>query len=74
MRDKMLGRWMFRLAVTIGAGSVALGLPAAAAHADDLRNSGRVAIPGAVQIVGTPIVVRPVSPGDIAVTEDFGWG
>jgi hypothetical protein len=65
MRDNKFGRWAVRLAVTIGAGAVALGVTSAAANASDL--SYRAGIVGAVQPV-----VSELKP--IYVTEDYGWG
>ncbi|WP_433210963.1 hypothetical protein ACQP00_49550 [Dactylosporangium sp. CS-047395] len=68
MRDKTLGRWIVRLAVTIGVGSMALGLSAAAANADDSSAFGR-SRPG---LVGTA-QLSSAAPEHIFVTEDFSW-
>jgi hypothetical protein len=73
MREKTLGLWMVRLAFTIGAGAIALGLSPAAAHASaasDVR--GFTSISGAVQYVGTTHATK-VQAEPIFVTEDFDW-
>lgn len=68
MRDKTLGRWIVRLAVTVGAGSLVLGLSAAAAHADASTlglTTSRITMVGTAHL--TP------APEPIFVTEDFTW-
>ncbi|GAA0717850.1 hypothetical protein Drose_34270 [Dactylosporangium roseum] len=70
MRDKMLGRWMFRLAVTMGVSTAALGVSALSAHAADVSPARFTAIPGAVKIIGgTPIGQQD----HLYVTEDYSW-
>jgi hypothetical protein len=80
MRAETLGRWLFRLAVTVGAGSAALGLSTAVAHADAVPagNAG----PFSTQVIHiiTPIPFTPVGGAPVAspppgtyVTEDWGW-
>jgi hypothetical protein len=69
MREKTLGRWMVRLAVTVGAGSLALGLSAVAAQADTssyARFTNQMSSVGSAQ-------VSPAQ-GQIFVAEDFSWG
>jgi len=75
MRDKMLGRWAVRLAVTIGAGSLALGASAAAASASTSHfvQDAYASVPGAVS-VATVRHVAAAGPEPIYVTEDFSWG
>lgn len=73
MRDKMLGRWMLRLAVMTGAGAAALGVPAVAAYAGAVSQDGLSAVPGAVKIVDVTSLVKAQS-DTINVTEDFVWG
>ncbi|MEV4514620.1 hypothetical protein AB0K00_37375 [Dactylosporangium sp. NPDC049525] len=66
MREKTLGLWMVRLAVTIGAGAVALGLsPAVAQASHSFEARGLTSLSGSVQIVGAADSLR--------VTEDFDW-
>ncbi|MEU7868017.1 hypothetical protein [Dactylosporangium sp. NPDC049140] len=68
MRDKTLGRWIMRLVVTLGAGSLALGLSTAAAHADAStfgRTNPRPSLIGTAQLA-------PAGE-QIFVTEDFTW-
>jgi hypothetical protein len=69
MREKTLGRWIFRLAVTIGAGSMALGLSTAAASADVTASGQFHALAGKV---GTAQLAS-AAPEQIFVTEDFTW-
>jgi hypothetical protein len=60
MRAMTLGRWLFRLVVTIGAGSAALGLSTAAAHAD-VATGGRVVAADQTVSSGTTYgSIRPV--------------
>ncbi|MEV6928227.1 hypothetical protein AB0M46_27565 [Dactylosporangium sp. NPDC051485] len=67
MGDKMLGRWMARLVVTVGVGAMALGLSSVAAHASNLAQR-----PVLIQITdGSNVKVAPSAP--VYVTEDFGW-
>jgi hypothetical protein len=67
MREKTLGLWMVRLAVTIGAGAVALGLsPAAAQASHSVESRSFTSLPGSVQIVGS-------TNKQLYVTEDFDW-
>ncbi|MET7393701.1 hypothetical protein KZZ52_56560 [Dactylosporangium sp. AC04546] len=73
MRDKMLGRWMVRLAVTMGTGAVALGLSGTTAQADIVSGSGLSAVPGAVTVVGVPAAPRPAPTEGMAVIMDWGW-
>ncbi|WP_433080846.1 hypothetical protein ACQP1P_44355 [Dactylosporangium sp. CA-052675] len=69
MRDKTLGRWIVRLAVTVGAGSLALGLSTVAAHADESTYARFSAHP--TTLVGA----ARLSPAQeqIFVTEDYSW-
>ncbi|GAA3293963.1 hypothetical protein GCM10020218_071860 [Dactylosporangium vinaceum] len=69
MREKTLGRWIVRLAVTIGFGSVALGLSAAAASADPITIVRFHPLPGSVS---APAVTNAGS-AQVFVTEDFAW-
>jgi hypothetical protein len=74
MREKALGLWMVRLAVTIGAGAVALGLSPVAAQAStgtDIR--GLTSVSGAVQQVSTTHATK-MQAEPIFVTEDIDWG
>jgi hypothetical protein len=74
MRETTLGLWMVRLAITIGAGAVALGLSAAAAQASvGSHVSGLASMPGSVQMVGSAVAVA-AQPEPIRITEDFDWG
>jgi hypothetical protein len=69
MREKTLGRWIFRLAVTIGAGSMALGLSTAAASADVTTYARfHVLSPS----VGTAQLTS-AAPEQIFHTEDYTW-
>jgi hypothetical protein len=67
MRDTTLGRWMVRLAVTVGAGAVALGMSTAMAHASSTHSEG-----SAVKLVGV-IGAAQFDVDRIHVTEDWGW-
>nr|BFE65000.1 hypothetical protein GCM10020063_095260 [Dactylosporangium thailandense] len=69
MREKTLGRWIVRLAVTVGAGSLALGLSAAAAHADTSQYARFNAHP--TTLVG--VAQLSPAPEPIFFTEDFTW-
>jgi hypothetical protein len=88
MRATTLGRWLFRLVVTIGAGSAALGLSVAVAHAD-VAAGGRVVTidrilsttgslrpvtvaPQYGPVTGTPSATASPDPG-VYVAEDWGW-
>lgn len=73
MREKMLGRWMVRLAVTIGAGSVALGLSGAAYAQDVSFGSGLASLSSSSTVVGVAQVAA-AQPEHIYITEDFVWG
>ena len=74
MREKALGLWMVRLAVTIGAGAAALGLSTAVAHASvGSHASGLSSLTGSVQMVSSADALR-AQPEPILVTEDFDWG
>jgi len=74
MRETTLGLWMARLAITIGAGAVALGLSTVAAQASvSSHASGLAARPGSVQLVGSAVAVS-AQPAPIRVTDDFDWG
>lgn len=69
MRETTLGRWMVRLAVTVGAGVVALGMSAAAAHASDVNNGA-----ASVQLVGIAHAVQASASGlQLNATEGFDW-
>ncbi|MFF5230002.1 hypothetical protein [Dactylosporangium sp. NPDC000521] len=60
MRDTTLGRWMARLAVTVGVGVVALGITAAVAQASDADSealSVKVGVVGAIQAGTEPLFV-----------------
>jgi hypothetical protein len=74
MRDNMFGRWVVRLAVTFGAGAVALGAASVAANASDLQyRAGVVSQSGAASLIS--VVSPSVSAGEsVYITEDFGWG
>ncbi|WP_344615969.1 hypothetical protein [Dactylosporangium salmoneum] len=68
MGDKMFGRWIARLVVTVGASAVALGLSSAVAHASDQR---QLAVH--MQLVSESCAaVAPAAP-PMYVTEDFAW-
>jgi hypothetical protein len=67
MRATTLGRWLFRLVVTIGAGSAALGLSAAAAHAD-VATGGRVVTTDRIVSEGTYGSITPVPGAPV-----YGW-
>ncbi|MFG2038149.1 hypothetical protein [Dactylosporangium sp. NPDC048998] len=71
MRDRTLGRWIVRLAVTIGAGTVALGLSGAAAHANVVSQSRFVAVPISLGVTKAPSIT-PVTER-VFVKEDYGW-
>jgi hypothetical protein len=62
MRDTTLGRWMTRLAVTLGAGAVLFGLSSTVAYAS-VSNSEA----SAVRLVGVGYAVQ-------ATTESWDWG
>ncbi|GAA1508960.1 hypothetical protein GCM10009827_023990 [Dactylosporangium maewongense] len=71
MRETTPGRWMTRFAVMIGAGVVALGVSAGAAHAStDSEGSvvRLVSVLRAIQPHTAPPVVEP-----IFVTEGWDW-
>ncbi|MEV8511105.1 hypothetical protein [Dactylosporangium sp. NPDC051484] len=75
MRDLTLGRWIVRLAVIIGAGSAALGLSTAAAHAGVISKDRVIAqrilsVPEPFN-AGVSQVTSP--PSGVYVTEDYGW-
>ena len=67
MRDTTLGRWMARVAVTVGAGALALGMSAAVAQASEAVSEAL-----SVKLVG---VVRPVQvdADPLLVTETWDW-
>jgi hypothetical protein len=69
MRETTLGRWMIRLAVTVGVGVVALGMSTAVAHANEV---GSEAAP--VNLVG---IAQAVQAGSsvirLNVPEGFDW-
>jgi serine acetyltransferase len=74
MRETTLGLWMVRLAVTIGAGAMALGLSTVSAQASvGSHASGFASLPGSVQMVSSVDAVK-AQPEPIFVTEDFDWG
>jgi hypothetical protein len=76
MRDNMLGRWLVRLAVTIGAGSVALGASAAAAHAGvDAAHASYYTGTFSTVTVQHVSVQHVVDTGTepVYVTEDWSW-
>ena len=66
MRETTLGRWMTRLAVTVGVGVVALGMSTAVAHASEAGSEAApvnlVSIAQAVQ-VGTSTILLNASTG-----------
>lgn len=68
MRDTTLGRWMTRLAVTVGVGVVALGLSATTAQASD---TGSAAAP-ATKLVGVIHAIQ-VDVEPVYVTEGWDW-
>ncbi len=70
MREKAtLGRWMTRLAVTVGAGVVALGMSTAAAHAS--AGSSEVA---PVKMIGIAHAVQSATSGlHLYATEGYDW-
>jgi hypothetical protein len=67
MRDTTLGRWMVRLAVTVGAGAVALGMSTAAAQASSTHSEGST-----VKLASV-IDAAQLDIDRIRVTEDWGW-
>ncbi|GAA2629958.1 hypothetical protein GCM10010399_72320 [Dactylosporangium fulvum] len=70
MRDKMLGRWVFRLAVTMGVSVAALGVSALSAQAADASSARFTSVSGVVTIIGgTPIGQQD----HLFVTEDYSW-
>ncbi|WP_426508140.1 hypothetical protein ACPPVO_57295 [Dactylosporangium sp. McL0621] len=72
MRDKTLGRWILRLAVTIGAGAVVLGVGTVAANAGTSM-SGRAAVLSTT-ITVTHQADAPAPAGEpMYVTEDWSW-
>ncbi|MER7001717.1 hypothetical protein ABT297_01505 [Dactylosporangium sp. NPDC000555] len=75
MRDLTLGRWIVRLAVIIGAGSAALGLSTAAAHAGVISNDRVIAtrIVSVADALNTGVSQVTSPPSGIFVTEDYGW-
>lgn len=69
MREKTLGRWIVRLAVTIGTGSLVLGLGTVAANAGT-STFGRAGV-----LSPRATVTQADAPADhIFVTEDYAWG
>lgn len=69
MRDTTFGRWMTRLAVTVGVGVVALGLSATAAQA---RGTGSVATSVMKVVSVAHAAVQPdIEP--VYVTEGWDW-
>ncbi|MET7417871.1 hypothetical protein [Dactylosporangium sp. NPDC005555] len=69
MRETTLGRWMVRLAVTVGMGALALGVSAAVAHAD-------VVAAGAASVRLTSFAqnLQPSVAGpQLFATEGFDW-
>jgi ABC-type dipeptide/oligopeptide/nickel transport system permease subunit len=69
MRETTLGRWMARLAVTVGVSAVALGLSAAAASARTV--DAEVA---SVRFVGFVQAAQPSVDGpQLYATEGFDW-
>ncbi|WP_432831972.1 hypothetical protein [Dactylosporangium sp. CA-092794] len=73
MRDKMLGRWMVRLAVTAGVGAFALGVSSIAAHASDLsQRAVQASQARALTLIGSAQLAK-AAPDQIYVTEDYAW-
>lgn len=72
MRDKMLGRWTARWAVTLGFGVVALGVGLAAAHSVDLLQHAPNALHANTLTVDDGRMVI-AGPQQTYITEDFGW-
>ena len=70
MRDKMLGRWMVRLAVTAGVGMLALGLTPVAVQASGLPQRTLQISPAKTL---TPAADAPVASDPVYVTEDYTW-
>ena len=68
MRETTLGRWMARIAVTVGAGVIALGLSAAVAQARGMDSEA-----SSVNLVGTVNAVQP-NAVPLFVTESWDWG
>ncbi|GAA4248753.1 hypothetical protein [Dactylosporangium darangshiense] len=69
MREKTLGRWIMRLAVTIGVGTAALGLSATVAQADVALSAPRYQ---AVIADVTQTAARAVTP-PVYVVQDWDW-
>ncbi|GAA3200290.1 hypothetical protein GCM10010532_019830 [Dactylosporangium siamense] len=68
MRDTTLGRWMTRLAVTVGVGAAALGLSATVAQASvtgsEASSVKLASVAHAIQVNAEPVFV----------TESWDWG
>lgn len=69
MRETTLGRWMTRLAVTVGAGVVILGMSTAAAHASEVSSEA-----APVTLVGIAQAVQAgTSTLHLNAAEGFDW-
>jgi hypothetical protein len=73
MRETTLGRWMVRLAVTVGVGAVVLGVSAATAQASDVRSTSGLASLSAVKAVSVAHALETRTQPTLRVTEDFDW-
>ncbi|MFI5913502.1 hypothetical protein [Dactylosporangium sp. NPDC051541] len=69
MREKTLGRWIVRLAVTIGAGSLVLGLGTVAANAD----TSTIGLIRKLPAAATHVQQNTASSEQIFFTEDYSW-
>lgn len=73
MRDRMLGRWIARLVVTVGASAAALGISSVAAHASDYSPQVANVVVSHVGSTVTSSGVDQIPSEPIFVALDYGW-